>query len=62
MVQCHQFIGDYYLTNEQIDQNMKETRDNYYKIREIFKKLYSENHHRIDEIQHLIHSNEQQSV
>jgi len=62
IAQFHQFIGDYYLKNELINQNIKETQDNYYKTREIFKKIYSENHHRIDEIQHSIHSIEQQST
>jgi tetratricopeptide (TPR) repeat protein len=61
IAKCHKFIGDYYLKNQQIDQNIKEVRDNYYKTREIYKKIYSENHHRIDEIKHLIHSNEQRS-
>jgi tetratricopeptide (TPR) repeat protein len=62
IAKCHKFIGDYYLKNQQIDQNIKEVRDNYYKTREIYKKIYSENHHRIDEIKHLIHSNEQRSA
>jgi len=62
IAKCHKFIGDYYLNNQQINQNIKEVGDNYYRTREIFKKIYSENNHRIDEIQHLIHSIEQRSA
>jgi tetratricopeptide (TPR) repeat protein len=61
IAQCYKFLGDYYLKNEQINENTKKALEYYYKIREIYVKIYPKNHQRIVEIQDLIDFNHQQT-
>jgi tetratricopeptide (TPR) repeat protein len=62
IAQCHQFIGDYYLKNEQTSQNIEKALKHYYEIRKIYIKIYPENHQRIIEIEDFIQFNESRSL